>query len=74
MNNILPTDETSSATSKIHELNVAYKGTGKSVLFLHGLLASRSYWSRVIKGLDALKYATYTVDLLGFGDSLESTY
>ena len=69
MNNILPTDETSSAISKMHELNVTYRGTGKSVLFLHGLLASRSYWGRVIEGLDALKYATYTFDLLGFGDS-----
>lgn len=55
------------------KLHSQVSGTGKPVVFLHGMLASSNYWNTAIGALDTTKYRILTIDLLGFGQSPKPT-
>lgn len=46
-----------------------YPGKGEAVILLHGFLASKSYWSKIIPTLRRDGSRVIAIDLLGFGDS-----
>jgi pimeloyl-ACP methyl ester carboxylesterase len=49
-------------------LSASVRGTGPSILFLHGLMHSRAIWERVSRLLEP-DHEIIAVDLPGFGDS-----
>lgn len=50
-------------------LNHQITGSGKPIVFLHGMAGSRRYWDGVIEQLDPKAYQAIAIDLLGFGNS-----
>jgi pimeloyl-ACP methyl ester carboxylesterase len=49
-------------------LHYEISGQGKTVVLLHGFMASSRYWHRVVAMLSK-RYRVVAIDLLGFGDS-----
>lgn len=49
-------------------LNYSIKGSGQTIVFLHGMAASLRYWNEIILELSK-SYRCFCVDLLGFGKS-----
>ncbi len=52
----------------IPTLHTDVRGSGKTVVLLHGFLSSSRYWSKVTELLEQ-DYKVIAIDLLGFGDS-----
>jgi cis-3-alkyl-4-acyloxetan-2-one decarboxylase len=52
-----------------YKLSVEDVGTGKPIVLLHGVGASKQVWAPLIKKLDQTKWRVIAVDLLGFGTS-----
>ena len=49
--------------------SVSGEGNTHPIIFLHGFGASRKHWRKNIKYFAKRNFATYSLDLIGFGDS-----
>ncbi len=65
-----PAFKLQSREAQIGDLRIHYQvgGTGKPIVFIHGLGGSTRWWSRNVEAF-ARRYRVYVVDLVGFGAS-----
>lgn len=63
---LTPTQDHISTT---HERTAGHPGRGKTIVLLHGFLASKKYWSKAGLLLSNLGYRVIAIDLLGYGNA-----
>jgi pimeloyl-ACP methyl ester carboxylesterase len=65
----IQTEETRSVAVGPHHLSVTRRGSGPSIVLLHGIPTSAFLWREVVPPLLSAGFETITIDLLGYGAS-----